>query len=550
MPSSDLQFNVAAIDKASKSFVQIAGKVERLSEKLDKIDGRVAKAEVDVNVNKSLGSLGKLGKKLSSVADLVSGGLTSSFKGLAKSGPLALAAVAGGLAALPAAAFTAATAITVGLGGAIAGIGLLAAAQSEKVQKAFGDLKSHVVSTITKISEPFEDTLVKIAGFAERTFNKFVKPLREAFEEMAPTITVFADQFFKALEGLAPAIQPITDAFNAILRQIGPQLGPVIAEIGESIAKMARVVEENAPLIADLFIAFVKFIPPAIDAVSALASGFRDMVFGVVEGARVLVSASKRILQSYAWLADKALDAFGVIVNGAARAFAWVPGVGPKLRSAAREFNQFEAAVDRQFQAAITTLDRWERRLERLPDVYRLRGDIRDLKQKIRVAKQKLASVPPSKSSDIRANIAQLERKLAVANDKLDAIDGRTVTVRVGVIGAAVGALFAAGGVADGGTVGGAAEGMTVPGPRRPYGDKVLRALAPGEEVISNRHGQADRNRSLLKAINAGRMANGGTVSTAPGSSAGAGQTNYFYIYEADRGRETAREVARQFAWG
>lgn len=64
------------------------------------------------------------------------------------------------------------------------------------------------------------------------------------------------------------------------------------------------------------------------------------------------------------------------------------------------------------------------------------------------------------------------------------------------------------------------AAGGTVPGQRSPYGDKVLRFLAPGEEVISNRYGQADRHRGLLKRINAGRggagfgMADGGTVTT------------------------------------
>lgn len=62
------------------------------------------------------------------------------------------------------------------------------------------------------------------------------------------------------------------------------------------------------------------------------------------------------------------------------------------------------------------------------------------------------------------------------------------------------------------GTKGGSADGSTVPGPRFPYGDKVLMPVAPGEEIISNRHGQADRNRSLLKFINAGGMADGGTV--------------------------------------
>ena len=56
------------------------------------------------------------------------------------------------------------------------------------------------------------------------------------------------------------------------------------------------------------------------------------------------------------------------------------------------------------------------------------------------------------------------------------------------------------------------ADGTTVPGARMPYGDRVPALLAPGEEVISNRHGQADRHRSLLKAINDNRMASGGTA--------------------------------------
>lgn len=56
------------------------------------------------------------------------------------------------------------------------------------------------------------------------------------------------------------------------------------------------------------------------------------------------------------------------------------------------------------------------------------------------------------------------------------------------------------------------ADGGTILGHRYPYRDKVLAYLAPGEEVISNRYGQADKHRALLKAINANRMANGGTV--------------------------------------
>lgn len=56
------------------------------------------------------------------------------------------------------------------------------------------------------------------------------------------------------------------------------------------------------------------------------------------------------------------------------------------------------------------------------------------------------------------------------------------------------------------------ADGSTVPKTGRPYADRHPYLLADGEEVISNRFGQADRNRPLLKAINAGRLADGGTA--------------------------------------
>jgi tetratricopeptide (TPR) repeat protein len=56
------------------------------------------------------------------------------------------------------------------------------------------------------------------------------------------------------------------------------------------------------------------------------------------------------------------------------------------------------------------------------------------------------------------------------------------------------------------------ADGGTVGGTRHPYGDKVLSMLAPGEEVISNRHGQADRFRADRAAGRIPGYANGGTA--------------------------------------
>lgn len=56
------------------------------------------------------------------------------------------------------------------------------------------------------------------------------------------------------------------------------------------------------------------------------------------------------------------------------------------------------------------------------------------------------------------------------------------------------------------------ASGGTIPGPRHPYGDKVLAYLAPGEEVITNRNGEADAFRADRAAGRIPRYASGGTV--------------------------------------
>jgi hypothetical protein len=61
-----------------------------------------------------------------------------------------------------------------------------------------------------------------------------------------------------------------------------------------------------------------------------------------------------------------------------------------------------------------------------------------------------------------------------------------------------------------------AADGTTVPKTGKPYADRHLYLLADGEEVVSNRYGQADRYRPLLKDINANRLADGGTTGKKP----------------------------------
>ena len=173
------------------------------------------------------------------------------------------------------------------------------------------------------------------------------------------------------------------------------------------------------------------------DAVGMLGDKFGDLrkwiakVWGGIKSA--VWSAVRWVVDKFLWFAQKILDA-------AAKAFGWVPGLGGKLKSAASKFGDFRKEVNRQL------------------------GNIND------------------KTVNVTAKVEGLQ---AVTKARI-AMQGRNPT-----------------GLADGGTV---------PGQRTPYGDKVLRWLAPGEEVISNRRGEADRFRALRAAGMIPGLADGGTV--------------------------------------
>lgn len=51
------------------------------------------------------------------------------------------------------------------------------------------------------------------------------------------------------------------------------------------------------------------------------------------------------------------LNGYGMLVNGAAKAFGWMPGIGPKLKAAAAEFNAFRDNVNNSLNGIKKTVD-------------------------------------------------------------------------------------------------------------------------------------------------------------------------------------------------
>lgn len=96
-----------------------------------------------------------------------------------------------------------------------------------------------------------------------------------------------------------------------------------------------------------------------IAAIAALAAGViyaykhSDTFRKIVDGAfRAVATAGQWMWEhvlrpTFKFLVDAWFTVAGAIVNGAARAFGWVPGLGGKLKAAAETFNRFRDSVNR-----------------------------------------------------------------------------------------------------------------------------------------------------------------------------------------------------------
>lgn len=174
-----------------------------------------------------------------------------------------------------------------------------------------------------------------------------------------------------------------------------------------------------------------------------------------------------------------------------------VPGLGAALKDAgipATRLGVELASLPKKVQTAVTT-----------PGAIGSMADIKRLQQQYNLTPKQVRTIINLLGG------SQAIGTLAAIQAKMDALHSKDVTVRVNEIHAT---SYGPGAKA----VAGSADGSMVP-KGGPYRDRYLYALAPGEQVTTNRNGQADRARGALKLINKGvltdailGLAGGGTA--------------------------------------
>lgn len=166
---------------------------------------------------------------------------------MGKTLPLKVGLIVGAVAAIPSAVGLA----VAGLPLLFAGIGIAAAAQSEKVKSAFTSLKDHVVAQAQQMAAPFEPILVGIATKAQATFDRIGPSLSRIFSDVAPMVDRLADAVLKFIEGAMPGFErainnakPVIDALGRGIEKLGPAIGDFFAKISAQSGPAASAIDD------------------------------------------------------------------------------------------------------------------------------------------------------------------------------------------------------------------------------------------------------------------------------------------------------------------
>lgn len=166
------------------------------------------------------------------------------------------------------------------------------------------------------------------------------------------------------LAGLAFALKYAWDhseAFRNIIREIAAVVMPILRTALDQVKEAFKSLTDGTIPWAEI----LKVVGIALGAVAVV------IVTQVITSVVLFVALLRGVIEvtKLLWMAFKAsvmliLDFLGLIIVGAAKAFGWVPGLGPKLKAAAEQFKTFRDQVnymlggikDRQVQVTVTAI--------------------------------------------------------------------------------------------------------------------------------------------------------------------------------------------------
>lgn len=287
--------------------------------------------------------------------------------------------------------------------------------------KKFGGQTSTHAKTlegrVARLKLIFSETKESIGG-------AFIPVLTKAFgwiqDKAIPVVRQLAAKLMPKLrEGFKVVTQAIEDNRPGLKR-----VGIILGAIGKV------VIEKVVPAFAKLQF---KAWAVGIKVIGTLGNKVMDAAPGFLRFAGVAVHAFRAV-------ADAGMTTMESILQTAARTMGWIPGIGPKIRKAADAFSSLKekthaalTKTEKDLRKAADGVERWNAKAKKA-EAAKLRGNIKDLEDKISSAKKKLSDPKLTKpeKTKLNADIHKWQRDVATAKKDLKSIPAtKSVTISV-----------------------------------------------------------------------------------------------------------------------
>jgi hypothetical protein len=352
---------------------------------------RAAKAAENAVDGMGKGILGKVKDVAGKIPDLFSGVLDA----LPPMGKSIAVIIVGGLAAALAPLLAAAisSALLLAVGGGVLAAGIAAVAKTPKVSAAFEKLQDSLFDRDTKKIEDkikaAQERFLKAQALGQKTgmksakydiekakkeledaltFNKTNKSFKDMFKPFVDPLVRAADTFRKTFDDLKPTIERMAKTLAPVIDKLAPALGEFLERIMPGIEKavaasvpLFEVLADKLPGIGDAISIFFSEISENGDDATLFFGDLLDAITYIIIG---LGKAIGKLTSWYSNIRDflgKAkigfaefkvyvINQFGRILDAAVKSLSWIPGIGPKLDAAQKEFREFQQQANAELK--------------------------------------------------------------------------------------------------------------------------------------------------------------------------------------------------------
>lgn len=129
---------------------------------------------------------------------------------------------------------------------------------------------------------------------------------------------------------------PIKGQWAAALQKLGDQVLPTLKDAWKDLTTW---IKENE----DKFEKISRFVTEYV--IPIFSGALVDSIYGVVDAIKFGVTATEWLISAFSFMTRHLLTYMSNVLGAAVRTFGWIPGLGPKLKKAERDFNIFATHV-------------------------------------------------------------------------------------------------------------------------------------------------------------------------------------------------------------